>query len=1279
MAEKWRKGWQLSADTGGTFTDCIGWAPDGSEHRLKVLSSGSLRGSFLGMEGARRVSFQSEWIAPSGFCSGFEVWVGGQLLGSVADDTVEAGWLELTDDFKGEEPPSGSMLELKSGLEAPVLAARLMTLTNNSADMPPLELRLGTTRGTNALLENKGAKVAFLVSSGFADLCRIGDQRRPDLFSLKIEKPEPLHHHVIEVAGRVALNGSLLEPFKLEAADLASGIEAARAAGCTVAAVALLNSYRHPEHEAALVEHLRQQGGFDYVVGSSELRPFIHYLRRAETAIVDATLGPVMEAYLNAVEEGLGTARLRVMTSSGELLSRARFRPVDSLLSGPAGGVAGAALAGRRAGLQRLIAFDMGGTSTDVSRWDGDFAYQSEQRVGAARVLSRSVKIETVAAGGGSICRVDGGRIFVGPESAGASPGPACYGAGGPLTVTDVNLLLGRLDPGAFQIPVSLEAAEQAWLAMAPETADDAWLAGLLQLANERMAQAIRQISVRDGYDPADFGLVAFGGAGGMHACAVAEILGIRTLVFPRNAGLLSAEGLAHTALASTREQQMLCSIGEWERKGESILDGLRRQARADLEEEGITSDVGLRETVLIDLRLRGQESTLTVEAYEDLDTAFIRQFVDIFGYDPPDPLELELVAVRFRLASRESAFEEERFSTEDRIDDSALKPLKTLQTWFENKRWETPVFGRDALPEGIRLQGPALVTDPFSTLVVAPGWVACKGHLGSLRLERLHGAADEASTSASHTPENVRRELLLHRFEGLVEEMGEQLRRTALSTNIRERLDFSCALLDAEGTLLVNAPHIPVHLGALGECVRRVMERLPLRPGDVIVTNHPGFGGSHLPDVTVISGVFAEGQLVAVLANRAHHAEIGGMRPGSMPPAARCLAEEGVVIQPRYLIEAGASRFAEIESLLRGGDWPSRAVSENLADLQAQVAANRRGARILQAMIEAEGKSAVEHFLRSAAELSEAAATRKLISLGTQDLHAVDALDDGTPIEVRAMVKEGRLRLDFTGTGPVHPGNFNATPAIVRSAVLYVLRLLVGENLPLNEGMLRPVEIKLPGCFLNPGFPDDPRQCPAVVGGNVETSQRMVDVLLSAFGLVAQSQGTMNNVLFGDDTFGYYETVGGGSGAGDGFDGASGVHVHMTNTAITDPEILEHRYPLRILRFALRRSSGGQGQWYGGDGLIREYAFLRPMHVSLLAQRRERAPKGVEGGADGTPGKQTRIYPDGRMESLSGLAAWDPQPGERLILETPGGGGWGRKKEEGRRMKDEGWSAVGM
>jgi len=931
-------------------------------------------------------------------------------------------------------------------------------------------------------------------------------------------------------------------------------------------------------------------------------------------------------------------------------------------LSGPAGGVAGAAAEARRGGLERILTFDMGGTSTDVARWAGDFAFRDQQSVGPARILARSVHVETVAAGGGSICQVRDGRLLVGPESAGAHPGPACYGAGGPLTVTDLNLLLGRVEPAAFSIPIDRAAAEAAFARemnkLPSGESREAVLEGWLTIANLRMAQAIREVSVRDGYDPAEHALVAFGGAGGMHACAVADILGITSVVFPDNAGLLSAEGIAEAALEASVERQWLALLDDSEEALALARREMEATAAAALETDGVPlAEQELAEASL-DLRLRGQEAVLAVAWSDDSAHAFRERYEEIFGY-APDSLPIEVVTLRIRLRARGAYLEGEHFAC---AKAGSPEPALRQAAVFGSRMLTVPVFRRAALRPGAALEGPALVVDPYSTLVIAPGWRGRLGSRGTVRMEKLD---TNAGTIADARPATavVERELLLHRFFGLVGEMGEQLQRTALSPNIRERLDFSCALLDAEGRLLVNAPHIPVHLGALGECARAVIAEMPLRPGDVVVTNHPAWGGSHLPDVTVLQGVFdPDGALLAILANRAHHAEWGGRRPGSMPAEARTLVEEGVVLTPRRLFNAGRPCWNALERALREAPFPSRAVTENLADLQAQVASLRAGATALQRLLQEKGRESVVRFLGEAGVLAASRARDTLRNLSDRAVKIEDTLDDGTPLVLQLELRGGRLRLDFTGTGATHPGNLNATPAIVRSAVLYVVRLLVDDAVPLNEGLLDPVEILLPpDSLLNPEFSEDPARCPAVVGGNIETSQRLVDLLTAALGLCANGPGTMNNVLFGTDAFGAYETIGGGSGAGPGQPGGSGMHAHMSNTAITDPEVLEFRYPVRLWQFSMRPHSGGAGAWRGGDGLVREYEWLAPMSVSVLTQRRAAGPHGMDGGDSGKPGSQARQAPGAdHWESLPGILSWDAQLGERLRIESPGGGGWG-------------------
>ncbi|HEX6911179.1 MAG TPA: hydantoinase B/oxoprolinase family protein, partial [Longimicrobium sp.] len=1049
------------------------------------------------------------------------------------------------------------------------------------------------------------------------------------------------------------------------------------------AAVALAHAFRDPAHERALAEALRG-AGFEHVSLSSELAPFIGLLARAQTAVVDAYLGPVIGRYLDGVRGALGGGRLHVMTSAGGLVRPEDFRARDSLLSGPAGGVVGAALAGRRGGHARVIAFDMGGTSTDVARVDGDFEYVWEHEVGGARIVAPALAIESVAAGGGSVCAFDAQGLRVGPESAGASPGPACYGAGGPLTITDCNLLLGRLDPARFAIPVDpapAAAAADALLARVRartgEAVDrEALLAGLVDIADERMADAIRGISLRRGYDPGAYALVAFGGAGAQHACGVAARLGIGTVVVPTDAGLLSALGIGHAPIERFAERQVLRPLDEVASALPALFGALAAEAAEAVAGEGVPrGEIAIRRRIA-SLRYAGQDSTLTVEWDADtpLRGAFEARYAAVYGHRPAArPIEVESV----------------RAIASTRVTDPPppaappphdARPTGTRRTWIGGAWTDVPVYERDALLAGARIEGPALIAERHSATCVAAGWNALVDAAGNLVMEceRAKGPATAETVSDGagdavrsrtfaglHTrtevPEAVRLELFVSRFRALVGEMGEMLRRTALSTNVKERLDFSCALLDADGELVVNAPHIPVHLGAMGLCVRSVRGAIAMAPGDVIVTNHPGFGGSHLPDVTVITPVHGDdARLIGYVASRAHHAEIGGTRPGSMPPAARTLAEEGVVIRPMHLVRGGEADWDGMRAVLAGGPHPTRNVDDNLADLAAAVAANHRGAELLRALAREHGPAAVAAYMDALKRRAEAGIRDALRRIPDGVYAAEERLDDGSPLRVRITVEGERAAIDFGGSAGVHPGNLNATPAIVRSVVLYVLRLLVREPLPLNEGLLRAVELTVPPGLLNPPFGDDPTRDPAVVGGNTEVSQRLTDTLLKALGLAACSQGTMNNVLWGSAGFGYYETVCGGAGAGPGWDGESAVHVHMTNTRITDPEVVEHRYPVRVERFGIRAGSGGAGAHRGGDGAVREMTFLAPMSLSVLTQHRVEGPYGMNGGAPGARGRQRVFRASGEVVELGSVDGTEVGPGDRLLLQTPGGGGWG-------------------
>jgi 5-oxoprolinase (ATP-hydrolysing) len=915
-----------------------------------------------------------------------------------------------------------------------------------------------------------------------------------------------------------------------------------------------------------------------------------------------------------------------------------------------------------------VIAFDMGGTSTDVSRFDGDFEYVFEHRVGPVELGVPALTIETVAAGGGSICRVEQGRLAVGPQSAGAEPGPASYGAGGPLTLTDVNLLLGRLVPERFPIPIDLEAARARFRDLCHELGepsgesggDEEILEGLLRIADERMAEAIRHISVRKGIDPAGYTLVAFGGAGGQHACRVAELLGMRELLLPGDAGLLSALGLGHAVIERFAQREVLLPLNEIAGDVEQWLGELELEAAEALTKEGVARDRIDRPRHIAELRYIGQDATLEIEPKPGIDLAeeFEGEYYKLFSYRPRER-GIELVSLRVVLRSRRGTLPE---VTRDVSRNTADVEPAGFQRCFVGGHWsEVPYHEAAELPPGTEIAGPVLIQQEHSALVVASGWSALSLEDGGVRLSTrtetppAGGAADEISR-----PRAVELELMSHRFESIASEMGEMLQRTAISTNIKEREDFSCTLLDPQGRLVVNAPHIPVHLGAMGLCVRELVAHRPLTAGDVVVTNHPAYGGSHLPDITLAAAVHQGDRLLGYVATRAHHAEIGGIRPGSVPPNARSLSEEGVVLPPTLLVEGGKPQWQRLEALLTEGPYPTRALADNLADLRAMLAAIIRGREALSHLADAVG---FEHILEHMDALRAQAAQQ--VGLALERLpngkhEGRQLLDDGSPLAAKFTIDGDHAVLDFEGSAGVHPGNLNATPAIVHSVTMYVMRLLVDVDLPLNEGLLEPIEIRIPEGLLNPPYVADATMCPAVVGGNVETSQRLVDTLIEALRLAGCSQGTMNNVTFGDDNFGYYETVGGGSGAVDGFAGASGVHTHMTNTRITDPEVLEHRYPVRLKRFAMRPGSGGDGLWRGGEGLIREIEFLAPLELSILSQHRVSAPFGMAGGGPGAVGRQVIVRTDGTHDELAGVDGSVVGTGDRLILETPGGGGYG-------------------
>ncbi len=1251
------KSWNIWVDTGGTFTDCIGIDPQGQEYRVKVLSSSGLRGTLAVLKSGREIEIETDWDAPDDFLNGFafRMLQADHAKSQVIQFNSAANTLVLSQDI-ARANWEGSSFELMSPEEAPVLAARLITQTPLEDPLPPVNLRLATTRGTNALLERNGAPTALFITKGFADLLKIGNQQRPDLFALNIEKPPSLYESVFEVEERIGASGDIVQ--SLSMANLEQQVPELLNNGIQSAAVVTMNSHQNNQHEKKVGHWLRQKG-LKYVSISSELSDFVKILPRAQTTLVNAYLAPVLQDYLGGVKKVMKKGRLLVMTSAGGLKESSRFTPKDGLLSGPAAGVVGAAAMGKEAGFENIISFDMGGTSTDVSRYKGDFEYVFEHHVGDAQLMAPAVSVETVAAGGGSVCWFDGHSLRVGPQSAGASPGPACYGAGGPLTVTDINLLAGRLDERNFHIPIDIDAAQKALVSVADNIdrsiSQQTLIEGFLDIANQRMAEAIKKISLRKGYDPKEYALVSFGGAGAQHCCAIARQLQMKSIVIPGDAGLLSARGLGSAEVEHFEERQLLKPLEVTASQIPDLFDDLTERAFNELASQGYDQRLKVRRKALF-LRLQDQESTLEIKYNTNTDIA--RKFENVYrgryGHWVDQPqIEVESLRVVVSTDSEYQATQKKGKTKKTKAHEIGRKNIL-----YKSETLSTPVYRRDDIPREGQLNGPALILDPYSTILVEPGWNAEIRASGSLVLNQQTELAEQKKRNRT---EVVELELFTNRFTSIAEKMGEMLQRTALSVNVKERQDFSCALLNPRGELVVNAPHIPVHLGALGLCVRSVMEEVEMQPGDVVVTNHPAFGGSHLPDVTLISPVFTDqNELAGYVANRAHHAEIGGTRPGSMPPAATTLAEEGVVIPPMHLIKAGESQFEAIRQLLTEGPYPTRNVQENIADLQAQLAANQQGGEALRALVREHRLAKVQYYMNAlkdrAAELMRS--TIKDMANGVYE--SKELLDDNTPLCCKWTIRDSTLEIDFEGTGDVHPTNLNATPAIVNSVIMYVLRVLVNEPIPLNEGLMKPVSVKLPESLLNPTFGARPEDCPAVVGGNVEISQRLTDTLLKPFERIACGQGTMNNVLFGNDSFGYYETVGGGSGAGPEFDGADAVHQHMTNTRGTDPEIFEQRYPVHLNRYQIRKNSGGRGKRKGGEGIIRDITFLEPVELSVLTQHRRQAPYAQRGAEPGKVGRQKVIRKNGDQIELSPADSCDLETGDRFILFTPGGGGFG-------------------
>ncbi len=1243
--------WSIHIDTGGTFTDCIATDPEGRFQRMKILSNSSLRGQLISSTG--NCTYQLNVKLP------------------VSQDIFEGYHFKFLDGEKGIEiisldPATGILttkyplerssgpFEIVSPEEVPLFAARLFTGTRLSEELPPIHLRLGTTRGTNALLEKKGAPVVLIITKGFRDMLLIGNQQRPDLFALNIVTSEPLYSYVLEIEERMDVNGEILNPVQeQDLEEMAMKLSSLPFSSRELSiAISLMHSYRNGEHEKIILEFLVKKG-FSNISCSSDISPSAKYLERTETTVVNAYLKPLMDSYLENLDLAISSGFF-LMTSAGLLTDRKIFHPKDSLLSGPAGGVAGAVAIATDEGENDILSFDMGGTSTDVALYSGDYSYSYVTKVGAARIQSPALSIDTIAAGGGSICSYDGNMLHVGPESAGAYPGPACYGAGGPLSITDINLLSGRLIAEAFNIPIDVEAAERALKAInIPGQTETDLLHSFQVITNERMAETIRKVALQKGQDPSSTSLVSFGGAGGQHACDIAELLHMKRILIPYDAGLLSAYGISTSEIARFSMKEIFRPLKEISNELESLMDDVSAEATDALSAQGHgDDDIYIRQRYCY-VRFIGQESSIEIPftSPDTIEQQFKEAYTALYGHWL-DGQELEVVSIKIITAVSGG----QSTSKTDPPSPYSPEPFGKGQSLHRGMWLESMHYRWEDLRPGAVITGPSVIVSENNTVYVKKGWTFKLNERNTARLSVI--STVNIPDSGLHESANIR--LFLNRFSSVAEEMGALLERTSFSVNIKERFDFSCALLDKDCRLIVNAPHIPVHLGSLSKCVEAVAREIQMNEGDIVVTNHPAYGGSHLPDVTLIAPVYFGGELVGYVANRAHHAEIGGKTPGSMPPDATRLIEEGVIITPFKLVEQNIPHWNRIQDVLSSAEYPSRSIEENIADLRGGVASVQAGIKGMTSLCRNFGIDQVIHYMNALTSYVAERIRNKRHMLPFKTFHAMELLDDGNSLVVTIHHETDRTIFDFSGTSARHPGNLNATPAIVNSVVLYVLRLLLDEDLPLNDGLLEDIEMRIPDSLLNPDFSGSPDKLPAVVGGNTEVSQRLTDTILKALEMAACSQGTMNNFIFGNETFGFYETICGGTGAGKGFHGHDAIHQHMTNTRITDPEIMELRYPVIVEEFSIRNGSGGTGRWNGGNGVIRKIRFRERVEISILAQHRKIHPYGLAGGLPGQTGKQHILTSGGEVITLSGKGQYICQPGDAVEIFTPGGGGFG-------------------
>ncbi|WP_087721966.1 hydantoinase B/oxoprolinase family protein [Pandoraea sp. PE-S2T-3] len=1193
--------WQFWIDRGGTFTDIVARRPDGSLVTHKLLSENPEQYRDAAVAGIRH------------------------LLGLSTGEPITPAQVEM--------------------------------------------VKMGTTVATNALLERKGEALALVTTQGFRDALRIAYQNRPRLFDLDIALPEALYAEVVEVDERVGAQGEVVRELDLTAARTA--LAAVYAKGVRALAIVLMHGYRYQAHEKALAT-LARELGFTQVSVSHEVSPLMKLVSRGDTTVVDAYLSPILRRYVEQVAQEMPGVNLQFMQSSGGLTRADNFQGKDAILSGPAGGIVGMVRASSAAGFDRVIGFDMGGTSTDVSHYNGEFERVFETQVAGVRMRAPMMSIHTVAAGGGSVLSFDGTRLRVGPDSAGANPGPAAYRRGGPLTVTDCNVMLGKIQPAHFpkvfgphaNEALDREVVVEKFTAMAKEIAQatgrrqtpEALAEGFLEIAIGSMANAIKKISVQRGHDVSRYVLTTFGGAGGQHACGVADALGMTQVFAHPLAGVLSAYGMGLADQTAMRERMIEAPLSvDGLQALEDALGALADEAANSLLAQGVPPS--RIETVRrVHVRYAGTDSAIAVPFgdVEQMRAAFEAAYRQRYSFLMDGAALIVEVASVEAIGHSDAPVDITPLAARTT---GAPQPIDQVKHYAGGAWCDAALFARDTLLAGDTIDGPAIVAEKSGTTVVEPGWQAQMSAQGNLILTRVVPRESQRGLGTQADP--VRLEIFNNLFMSIAEQMGLRLQNTAYSVNIKERLDFSCALFDREGNLIANAPHMPVHLGSMGESIRTVIERNrgAMRDGDVFMLNDPYHGGTHLPDVTVITPVFmaGEGEPLFYVGSRGHHADIGGITPGSMPPDSTHVEEEGVLIDNWQLVAAGVLRDRETRGLLAGARYPARNIDQNMADLRAQVAANQKGVDELRRMVNEFGRDVVFAYMGHVQDNAEAAVRRVIGALA--DGHYRYPLDNGAVIDVTIRVDAAThsATIDFTGTSDQLPNNFNAPRAVCMAAVLYVFRTLVDDDIPLNAGCLKPLTVIVPrGSMLNPAYPA------AVVSGNVETSSAITNALYGALGRVASSQGTMNNFTFGNETYQYYETIAGGSGAGDGFNGSDAVQTHMTNSRLTDPEVLEWRYPVRLESHRIRAGSGGTGRWHGGNGAVRRIRFLTQMTASILSNNRVHAPFGAQGGEVGALGANYVERSDGTREALGHIGRTQMQPGDIFVVETPGGGGFG-------------------